>query len=244
MTTTRRVQLEPAFLLHHREWSDSSRILDFLTRHHGRITLFARGARRPKSPLRSLLQPFTPLLVSFSLRGDAGQLTAAEPGSRVDALPPARLMSGFYVNELVMRLLQGDDTHPEVFDAYAEAIDALRGEAPEQAALRRFELGLLEHLGYGVDLGRDVDSGEPLVADRYYHFQPGMGFRGVREAEPGEEAYRGADLLALEADRLDTAQSLRAAKRLLRAALEHSLEGRGLKSRDVMLALRRQETDK
>ncbi len=243
MSATRRAQLEPAFLLHHREWSDSSRILEFLTRHYGRITLFARGARRPKSPLRSLLQPFNPLLLTFSLRGDAGQLTAAEPGSQAEGLPPARLMSGFYLNELVIKLLPRDETHVEVFDDYAAALAGLRGGASEQPALRRFEQSLLTHLGYGVDLEREAGTGAPLEADRYYQFQPGVGMRGVREPGLDANAYRGADLLALAALRLDSDESLRAAKRLLRAALEHSLEGRGLRSRDVMLALRRQESE-
>lgn len=244
MTGPRRAALQPAFLLHHRDWSDSSRILELLTRDHGRISLFARGVRRTKSPLRSVLQPFTPLLVSWSGGTDGGQLTAAELAGQAAPLPPARLMSGFYLNELVLRLTPRGEAVTEVFDLYAIALDALRGEAPEQAALRSFEKQLLEQLGYAVDLACEAGSGEPLAADRYYHFLPGVGMRAVREPGPAEGAYLGRQLLDLAGDRLDSPDSLRTAKRLLRTALEHCLEGRGLRSRDVMLALRRLEAEK
>ncbi len=243
MSRSRRVALEPAFLLHHRDWSDSSRILDFMTRDNGRVTLFARGARRPKSPLRPALQPFVPLLVSWSGSGDGGQLTGVEPAGRVAPLPPARLMSGFYLNELLLRLTRHEDAMPDVFQAYAMALDGLRHGDTEQPALRRFEKALLGCLGYGLDLATEAGSDEPLAAERYYHFRAGSGFMAAGEVA-AEGAFRGADLLALAADRLESPATLRAARRLLRESLEHCLEGRGLKSRDVMLALRRREADK
>ena len=105
MSAPRRVLHEPAWLLHHRPWSDAGRILEFVTRGHGRVTLFARGVRRPESRLRGLLQPFLPLLVSWSGRADGGTLTGAEIAGTWTALPPDRLMSGFYLNELLLRLL-------------------------------------------------------------------------------------------------------------------------------------------
>lgn len=240
MNRSRRVALEPAFLLHQRDWSDTSRILELVTRGHGRVTLFARGARRPKSPLRPALQPFMPLLVSWAGPGDGGTLTAAELAAGAAPLPAPRLLSGFYLNELLLRLTPHEEAMPDVFDAYAMAITGLREAAAEQPALRRFERSLLECLGYGLDLAREAGGTAPLAPERYYHFRPGRGFVAASAAEQ-EGAYRGADLLALGADRLDSLQTLRAARRLLRAALEHCLEGRGLKSRDVMLALRRQE---
>jgi len=92
MSARRQKLLEPAFLLHHRPWSDTSRILDLMTRAHGRVTLFAHGARRPKSPLRAVLRPFLPLLVSWSGTGDGGTLTSAEAGEGRFALPAERLM--------------------------------------------------------------------------------------------------------------------------------------------------------
>ena len=241
MSGARRVLLEPAFLLHHRPWSDTSRILDLLTRDHGRVTLFARGVRRGRSPLAGVLQPFLPLLVSWSGKADGGQLTGAELAGECRALPPARLMSGFYLNELLLKLVPREEAQPGIFGAYAVALEALASEQGEQVALRLFEKMLLEQLGYGLELGHETGDGDPLAAEGYYHFRPG---HGLWRAEAGAGDYRGADLLALAAGRLETPESLRAAKRLLREALADCLEGRGLRSRDVMLALRREETER
>ena len=133
MSSIRRTQLEPAWLLHHRPWSDTSRILDLLTRGHGRVTVFAHGARRPKSPWRSVLMPFQPMLVSWSGRGDGGTLTGAEIGGAVTAMPPAQLLSAFYLNELLLRLLPKEDRHERFFG------DQVRGHwllRPTRAVLR------------------------------------------------------------------------------------------------------------
>jgi len=244
MTSPRRVALQPAFLLHHRDYSDSSRIVELLTREHGRISLFAKGAKRAKSPLRPLLQPFMPLLVSWSGIIDGGQLVGAELAGEAVPMPPQRLMSGFYLSELLLRLTVRGEPVQELFDAYAIALDALRRGGPEQAVLRGFEKELLVQLGYGLDLARDADSGDPLVADRYYHFLPGVGLRIAEGPAAAGDPYAGSALIALGDGRLEAVETLRAAKRLLRSALEHCLEGRGLRSREVMHALRRMEGDR
>lgn len=238
MSAPRRVQLEPAWLLHHRPYSDTSRIIELATRHHGRITVFAKGARGPRSRLRAVLQPFQPLLVSWSGRADGGTLTGAELAGPPPALPAAELMSGFYLNELMLRLLPRDEGHDHLFDRFGLALASLAaGEG--QAALRAFELTLLEEVGYGLDLAHEADS-TAVAEDRYYHFQPGRGF--VRcDPGTGDEALAGAELLALAAGRYGEPGVLRTARRVLRGAIGHCLEGRGLNSRDVMLALRRQE---
>ena len=170
MTGERRKLLEPAWLLHHRPWSDTSRIIDLMTREHGRVTLFAHGARRPKSQHRAVLRPFVPLLVSWSGGADGGTLTAAEAAGGSPALAPGRLISAFYLNELLLKLLPKEDRHETLFDAYGEALAAL-SRAAEQPALRAFERVLLEELGYGLDLGREAGSHRPLEDDRYYQFR-------------------------------------------------------------------------
>ena len=116
MQPRERIALEPAFVLHHREYRDTSRILDVFTAKHGRLTLFARGARGPKSKLASLLMPFRPLLVSWSGRGDAAQLTAAEPDGEALTLPPRQVLSGFYLNELIINLTTRHDPQPQLFE--------------------------------------------------------------------------------------------------------------------------------
>jgi DNA repair protein RecO (recombination protein O) len=242
MISSRRTHLEPAWLLHHRPWSDTSRILDLMTRGHGRVTLFAHGARRPKSPLRSVLRPFVPLLVSWSGPADGGTLTAAEPSGEAPALPASRLVSGFYLNELLLRLLPKEDRHESLHDAYGAALAALAAGG-EQAALRSFERVLLEELGYGVDLSRDAGSGRPLDADRYYHFEPGRGVLAVREGDPGPDIHAGRAVLAVARGEFGAADAQRAARGIFGAAIAHCLEGRGLASREVMLAMRRRGRD-
>jgi DNA repair protein RecO (recombination protein O) len=238
MSGPRRRQLEPAWLLHHRPWSDSCRILELFTREHGRVTLFAHGSRRPRSPLRSVLRPFAPLLVSWSGRADGGTLTAAEAGEGVPALAGARLLSGFYLNELLLKLLPKEDRHEAVFDAYAAAVCALAA-GDEARALRAFECVLLGELGYGLDLAHDAGDGRPVEGDRYYQFEPGRGVFAVRDADRGAEALAGRALLAVARGDFGLPESQRVARGVFGAAIAHCLEGRGLASRDVMLATRR-----
>ncbi len=239
MSAPRRVQLAPAWLLHHRPWSDTSRVLELVTRDHGRVTLFAHGSRRPKSPWRGLLRPFLPLVVSWTGRADGGTLTAAESAGAAPALPPDRLMSGFYLNELLLKLLPREDRHERLFDAYGEALAGLAAAGGRQP-LRAFERVLLEELGYGLELGAVAAGGEKLDPDRYYHFEPGRGLLAIRDADAAD-AFRGRDLLAVARGELGEPRALAAARRIYGAAIAHCLEGRGLASREVMLALRRRE---
>jgi DNA repair protein RecO (recombination protein O) len=238
MSSERRKLLEPAWLLHHRPWSDTSRILELMTRRHGRVTLFAHGARRPKSPHRAVLRPFVPLLVSWSGRADGGTLTAAEAAGPAPALAPGKLLAAFYLNELLLKLLPKEDRHESLHDAYGEALDSLaRGSA--QRALRAFERVLLEELGYGLDLMREAGNRRPLEADRYYHFEPGRGVLAVREGDSGPDIHAGRAVLAVARGELGGKEAERAARGIFGAAIAHCLEGRGLASREVMLAMRR-----
>lgn len=233
MSGSRRVALQPAFLLHHSDYSDSSRICRFLTREHGRISLFARGARRSGSAMRGVLRPFTPLLVSWSGGTDGGSLTAAEATDVLATMPPQRLLSGFYLNELVLKLLPEAESSEAIFGAYLLAVSSLAVAPQEEVVLRRFEFALLGELGYAPDF-----SG--LEAEGVYDYRPGLGFR--RMTAPGA-GLSGADLMAIAEDRLDVPSVLRAAKRIAREALEHCLDGRGLRSREVLLELRKLERD-
>jgi len=143
MMPRERVNLEPGYVLHSREYRDTSRILEVFTQRHGRLTLFARGARGPKSKLASLLMPFRALLLSWSGRGDAAQLTSAEPHVENTPLPSRQVMSGFYLNELIMTLITRHDPQPALFDDYAEALRRLASDATPEPVLRIFEKRLL-----------------------------------------------------------------------------------------------------
>lgn len=241
--TLRRAELTPAFVLHHRPYRDTSRIVEAFSREQGRITLFARGARGPKSRTASLLRPFVPLLVSWRGHGEAAQLTAAELAAGTlrgtPGLPSGCVMSGFYLNELLLRLTTRDDPHPGLFDAYAATLAALAAGGAPEAPLRAFERRLLEELGYGVDLETELESGRPIDPDGRYTYRAGEGVvRAVADA-PG--AVAGRSLLGLAAGHLASASELEDARRVLRAALDYCLEGRELATRAVARAVAHKE---
>jgi len=226
-----RIDLASGYLLHHRPWRDTSRILEVLTREHGRFTLFARGVRGPGAKLAPVLQPFQPLLLSWSGRGEAPTLTGAERAEHCAPLPPACLLAAFYLNELLIRLTTRHDPHPELFDHYHEALARLRAGAPLAPVLRIFEKRLLQGLGYGLDLTTEARSGKRIEADGYYHFRAGKGLTPSRAG--AGSALAGRSLLDLAGESLTGARALEDARRVLQAALAACLEGRPLATRGV-----------
>jgi DNA repair protein RecO (recombination protein O) len=232
----RRVWLAPAYILHQYAYRDTSRIVEVFTAEHGRLTLFARGANGAKSTLRGVLRPFQRLLVSWSGRGEACQLVGAEIDGASRSLAKERLMSGFYLNELLLKLTERSDPHPEAFDAYAACLAGLCGGEGVEASLRRFEKRLLENLGYGLELTRTA-AGDPITVDGFYRFAAQRGPQPCEAEAPG--AVHGRSLADLETERFADERSLRDAKRVLRAALDACLDGRALKSREVMREMRR-----
>lgn len=235
----RRVQLEPAFVLHHRPFRDSSLLLDVVTLRHGRLALVARGARAGRSRLKGFLRPFLPLRLSWHLRGDLGTLTGAELDGRPVSLAGEALLSGYYVNELLLAFLHRHDPQPDVFNAYRRSVEAL-GACPGNPAalLREFELELLRLLGYGVVLDHEAVSGAALEPENRYEYRVEQGPVGVRKAE-GDMVFRGDRLLAIGERRFEDPEVLRDAGRLLRTLVAHHLGGRELKSRKVLVDLRR-----
>lgn len=223
-----RVQLEPGYVLNLRNWRETSALVEVFTCAHGRVGLVARGVRGVRSRLRGLLQPFQPLLLSWSDRGDLGTLAGAEADGAPAALQGEAVFSGWYLNELVLRLLARRDPHPALYEAYVQALAALPQRDPARP-LRRFEFSLLSELGYGLHLPED------LAADRWYGYDP---HGGLHLSEPGPDSYRGASLLALADRTLASEESLRDARRLLRAALAPHLGGRALRTPELLRALR------
>jgi len=239
-----------AYVLHRYDWSESSLILDLFTREQGRIAVAAKGAKRPFSQLRSVLLPFQRLHVS--LGRDAGgddarevqTLRAADWAGGHAMLTGAALFSGFYANELLMKLLARHDPHPKLFDAYGETVAAL-GAADElatQAALRAFEIVLLREIGLLPDLATETASRRPVVASRRYLV---VADSGVVETEAGRDATAsGATLAALESALAggDVGTLQRAAgdalaelRPLLRAQLHYHLGTSQLRTRQVMV---------
>ncbi|HEY1773425.1 MAG TPA: DNA repair protein RecO [Gammaproteobacteria bacterium] len=232
-----RVSLAPAYLLHQRPWRETSRVLEVWSRDHGRLGLVARGVRRPRAPQRSLLQPFTPLLMSWSLRTELGNLGAVEAEGTAPLLRGRPLLAAFYINELLLRLLPRQDAHPDLYDAYAQTLSALAGAQPA-ASLRLFEAHLLSAIGYGLSLDQTA-TGEAVIPDIDYLYDLDAGPRPAAGRKGPGVPMTGRALLALQDSTLDDADDLRAAKRLLAAALRRHLEGRALKTSGVMRALSR-----
>jgi DNA repair protein RecO (recombination protein O) len=162
----------------------------------------------------------------------------AETDGLMTSLKPERLMSGFYLNELLLKLTERRDPHPEIFVSYAACMQALCDGEVEEPTLRRFEKRLLNELGYGLELSQTGD-GRPVEEDKYYRFALQSGPQLCVAEAPG--AVYGRSLADLQAESFEDARSLRDAKRVLRAAIDVCLDGRALKSREVMLALRHRE---
>ncbi len=229
MSETQRVVLEAGFVLHHRPFRNTSQLVDCLTENHGLIRLVARGSRRPRGGQRAVLQPFVPLRLSWVSRSDLGRLTAVEGVTHLFDLPQDRLLAGFYANELVLRLLHRGDPNPAVFSCYSDALLELAGAPGVARTLRIFEARLLTALGYGLNLDQDVATGSALRPEQVYAYDAQQGARAVTHAS-GRSTFSGAHLISLRQEKLDDAESLGAAKRLLHTVLEHHLEGRPLKS--------------
>jgi DNA repair protein RecO (recombination protein O) len=229
--STRRIELTQGYLLHHRPWRDTSRILEVLTREYGRLTLFARAVRGPAAKLAPVLQPFQLLLLSWSGRGEAPLLTGAERARHDAPLPHGCVVAAFYLNELLLRLTTRHDPLPELFDQYHSTLERLRAGAPLEPCLRVFEKRLLRLLGYGLDLATEAHSGKRIEADGYYHFRPGQGL--VPAAARASQAIAGRSLLSLEHETLSGRRELEDARRLLQAALGACLEERPLATRAV-----------
>jgi DNA repair protein RecO (recombination protein O) len=211
------------------------------TRDHGRVTVFARGARGGAgkgASLTSTLQPFNRLLVSWTAGAEAGAVNGAEFDGSYSVLPPDRLVSACYLNELLLSLFARHDPHCDVFDLYAHTLGDLKSPLDPLPVLRRFEKRLLEILGYGLSLAHEAD-GRPLDRDRMYHYRLEHGAVPALDVADGPLIFAGSSLLALGREDLGDSVACNDARRLLRAAIERLLDGRELKSRQVMLALRK-----
>jgi DNA repair protein RecO (recombination protein O) len=221
--------LQFAYVLHSRRYGDSSLLVELLGRERGRVACIAKGALRARQP-QTRLQPFQPLLVDLRGRGEVLTLTHAEPASAPRALAGRRLYCGIYLNELLLRLTARDDPSAPLFDDYAQAVAALAGQTPEEPVLRGFEVRLLGHLGLGLTLEQDA-AGDPLVDTAHYVYDISEGPRPV--GADVKDAVRGATLGALKRGAFSDERSLSEARALMRRVLNHYLEGRPLRSREL-----------
>lgn len=230
-----RIDEATAYLLHAYPYSETSLILEVFARDHGRLALLARGARRPRSALRGVLHAFQPLELGWFGGGEVKTLSKAEWLGGLPLLGGEGLLLGYYLNELLLKLLPREDAHAVLFDAYAAALAALSRGATETAELRRFEKTLLRELGYGLVLTHD-SSGQPIDAGMRYRYQVEHGPVDARETESGQ-AVSGRTLIDLAADQFADARSLKESKQLMRYLLSHYLAGQPLQTRRVFIEL-------
>jgi DNA repair protein RecO (recombination protein O) len=222
------------FVLHQRAYRNTSQLLECLTETYGRVILVAQGTKRGLGSRRALLQPFTPLTLSWLRRGELGRLTHVEAEGAGYDLPGQHVLAGFYANELVLRLLARGDPNGDVFSCYSRCLAQLGAHGHVARTLRLFELQLLHALGYGLELTIDTETGEPLQGEAHYLFELERGPRIAGPSSRHDETYSGRELIALHEQTLADDASLRAAQRLLGRALKTYLGERPLRSRLVL----------
>ena len=233
----RRIELEPAFVLHSYPYKETSLIVEAFSRRQGRTALLAKGARRPRSAMRGVLHAFQPLRLSWTGSGELSTLIGAEWEGGMPFLRGFGLMCGFYVNELILRLVPRDDAHEALFDAYRDSLERLGRGDPTAGVLRGFEKRLLAELGYAMLLDRDAASGAPIDPEMPYLYDPERGPLPVNGAAVGEMVVRGSTLRDLDLDDYRSAETLHQARGLMRALIGQRLHGQPLHTRSVLLEL-------
>lgn len=218
-----------AYVLHTRRYGDTSLLVELLTREQGRVACIAKGALRNRTR-NTVAQPFQPLLVGLRGRGEIQTLSSIENSSPPLPLIGRRLYCGLYLNELLLKLTARDDPCVELFDDYAESLRHLGSEAQEEPVLRRFEIRLLQRLGHGLTLEQDSD-GQPISFTQRYTYTTNNGLSATSVDTPGSIA--GATLQALASGELNNAELLREARLFMRSILNHHLDGRPLRSREL-----------
>jgi DNA repair protein RecO (recombination protein O) len=229
-------ELTPAFVVHRRDYRNTSLLLELFLADQGRLPAIARGAKSARSARALLLQPFSPLRVTLSGRGEVKSLTQVEPEGRPYRLKGETIYCGIYLNELLMRLLQRGDPYPSLFVHYQKTLARLAfGESANQC-LREFEVLLIRELGYGLLLDRTADSDEPIMQHQIYEYHIEHG-PVIATAGTGKVIH-GQTLISLHrGERLDE-QGRVEAKQLMRRVINYYLGDKPLKSRELFQSLK------
>ncbi len=224
----RKVLNESGFVLHQSPFRETSSLLDIITHSKGRLRLLAKGSKRLGS-FGSRLQPFTPLSLSWSGRGELPTLTQAENNLPKYHLSGNSLYCGLYLNELLLNLLPAHDPYPDVFDHYHETLVNISHSGTLEVSLRYFEFFLLESLGYGLPAENTTLDGMEILADKRYVYILEEGIKETCEMTP--DAFHGRTLIALQHRCLEDELELREAKKLMRRLIAHYSNGKPIRSR-------------
>jgi len=228
-----RVSLQPAFILHGRDFRDSSRLLDVFSLDYGRVTLVAKGARSPRSKLQGILEPFSPLIVSWSGKGEVQTLTGAESVKNSIKLSGKQILSAYYINELLQRLMIQYDPHPELFRMYQQALENFQA-GNEEVVLRGFEKKLLSEIGYALNLEFEAETGNSVNKDKQYYYDIESGPISVdKNNDIDAFTVSGQTLIDMSAEKFTQAENKKEAKQLMRIILSHHLGDKPLKTRNL-----------
>jgi DNA repair protein RecO (recombination protein O) len=227
---------QPAFVLHSYPYKETSLIIDLFTRDFGRVALIAKGAKRPHSQLRGVLQTFQPLSSSWVGKSELRTLTDAEWVGGMLPLEKTALLCGFYLNELLVKLLARDDAHPALFDHYVSTLNQLAHNEPATIVLRKFERALLKETGVAADLARCTTTRAAVQADVTYVVDPERGPRPERASDPWPRV-AGKTLLDMEREDYQDAATQSQSKQLMRFLVAHHLNGAPLNTRQILVDL-------
>lgn len=232
---THRITLEQAYILHRRPYSNTSLLVEFFTENHGRQVMLARSARGLKSRYRGKLEPFTLMLISWSGKSELKFLGNVEFCDSPSLLQGNVLVSGFYLNEILLRLLQREDPCSALFAFYHQALQNLKQQEAIEITLRIFEKKLLQELGFGLSFATEYQTKKPIIAEEIYQYIADSGFQHVLKDSAAINLFRGASLLALEQEQFMNIEVLKEAKRLMRLVLSSYLGDKPLKSRELLM---------
>jgi len=235
-TKSTRHKEQPGYVLHSYPYQETSLIVEIFTREFGRVGAVAKGAKRPQSPLRSVLMPFHALTLDWSGKSELKTLRTAEWRGAFRLLKGRALICGFYLNELLLKLLHRDDPHDRLFDAYEQTLHALLDGGDHAIVLRCFEKRLLSELGYALILDRDTESQRPLEAHRRYQYIIDRGPVPADAQQNGLELL-GQTLIDMNSDHYTSALTQQQSKNLMRILIGHYLGNQTLHSRQLLIDL-------
>jgi DNA repair protein RecO (recombination protein O) len=233
-----RVLAQPGFVLHSYPYRETSLVVDVFTRDHGRVPLVAKGAKRPHSALRGVLQSFQPLSLSWSGKSEVRTLTGTEWIGGMLPLTGDALLCGFYINELVVKFCAREDAHETLFDHYTVTLTRLAHDELPARVLRSFERMLLRDTGYAIALTHTAETRESIDATASYAFDPERGVRPARADQPAQwPVVSGQTLLDMDRDDYQRAETLAQSKTLMRFLLNYHLAGAPLNTRQILIDL-------
>ena len=222
-------------MLHTRPFKETSLLVDLFTRNHGKISVIAKGAKRPKSKIGIIKTPSCLFFVSCTGRGELKTLTHCEIKEHFFPIAEA-FNSVVYLNELLIKLLEKEDAHPEIFDHYLIVCGSLKRKNKEKLEknLRSFELTLLKEIGYGLNLNFEGNSDIEIKEDTSYKFVPSVGFLPQTKSEPNKNNFSGRDILNLSTGNFSSPDTLLASKQIMRQAIDFHLGNKTLKIREYL----------